>query len=107
MASYVEKLLATKGVCAINDERTIYTDRMGPWKNQDVVLTWEGEQEKEFISVTPDEVEVLFKNGKTRNVYRGEDGRLYKGWIFADYRYFPGAIVCGVMAPSTAASMIQ
>ena len=108
MGNYVEQLLDTGKTIILNDTRNIYSDRMGPWSNQDLVLTWEGGYDHEYISITPDEVEVLFKNGRTtENVYRASDGNLYMRTVFADIRIYKGAIVCGIMAPSTSACMRQ
>lgn len=101
----IDELVKAQNVYTINDKRTIITDRMGPWHEQNVVLTWEGDGDKKSISITPDEVEVLFANGLTENVYRGEDGKLYIGWCHADICTFRGAIVCGVLAPTTQKKM--
>lgn len=67
MNNYVEELVDAKCICTMNDKRTIITDRMGEY---DVVLTWEGDSEKGLVSITPDEVEVLFENGLVKNVAR-------------------------------------
>lgn len=92
-------------ICFMNDWRTIITDRMGPWSRQNVVLTWEGVCGEEYISLTPDEIEVLFKNGFTKNVFRNENGKLYMGWKYLDVRIYDRAIVCGILAPSTQSKM--
>jgi len=105
VGNYVEQLLETKEVFTFNDYRTIISDRMGPWHEQSIILTWEGECKNDDISATPDEVEVLFKNGMTRNVYGISTGKLRMGFTYADIRIYNGAIVCGIMAPSTAASI--
>lgn len=90
----------------MNDERTIITDRMGPWNEQDVVLTWEGDSDAGNVSLTPDEVEILFEKNLIKNVVRGENG-LYQKSVYADIRTYNGAIVCGIMAPSTRAGLRQ
>lgn len=105
--SYLNEIMESQCVCIMNDQRTIITDRMGSWEQQDVVLTWEGNCNKEIISITPDEVEILFENGLTRNVARGEDGKLYEKTTYADVRTFAGAIVCGILAPTTKANIRQ
>ena len=105
--SYVNQLMESKTICVMNDERTIITDRMGNWNEQDVVLTWEGNTNNGIVSITPDEVEILFANGLTKNVARGENGKLYEKFTYADIRKFSGAIVCGILAPSTQADLRQ
>lgn len=103
--SYVSRLINSRTICIINDERTIITDKMGPWNNQLVVLTWEGNTNKGVVSLTPDEVEILFEKGLTSNVVREENGKLYRTFSYLDSRHFPRAIVCGVLAPSTRADL--
>lgn len=105
--SYVNQLMESKTICTMNDERTIITDRMGSWNEQDVVLTWEGNSNIGIVSITPDEVEILFANGLIENVNRGEDGKLYRKFTYSDIRSFPRAIVCGILAPSTQADLRQ
>lgn len=99
--NYVSKLLESQAVCSLGDKRTIITDRMGPWHEQNVVLTWEGSSKNENLSLTPDEVEILFSNGLVQNVAREEDGKLYIIINWLDARCFNGSIVCGILAPST------
>lgn len=98
--SYVNRLIESQTICTLNDKRTIITDRMGSWNEQNVVLTWEGHSDKGSVSITPDEVEGLFTNGLTKNVVRGENGTLYEEFTFSDIRTFGRAIVCGILAPS-------
>lgn len=105
--SYVNRLVESRTICTMNDERTIITDRMGSWNEQNVVLTWEGNSNIGIISITPDEVEVLFTQGLTRNVARRKNGTLYKQNIFLDIRNFDRAIVCGILAPSTRKNLRQ
>lgn len=105
--SYVNQLMESKTICVMNDERTIITDRMGNWNKQDVVLTWEGNTNNGIVSITPDEVEILFANGLTKNIVRGENGKLCRKFTHLDIRKFSGAIVCGVLAPSTQADLRQ
>ena len=102
MSTYVESLLEAKNICELNDTRTIITDRMGPWSNQNVELAWEGVCNGKLISITPDEAKLLFENGLTRNVVQKEDGEISIHWIFDDIRIFHRAIVCGILAPTTA-----
>ena len=106
--SYVSRLIENQTICTMNGKRYIITDRMGTWNKQSVVLTWEGWQitsNSNFVSITPDEVEVLFTKGLIRNVARGENGKLYEKTTFLDGRDFAGAIVCGILAPSTQANL--
>ncbi len=106
--SYVSRLIETQTICTMNGKRYIITDRIGAWNKQSVVLTWEGWQitsNSNFVSITPDEVEVLFTKGLIRNVARGENGKLYEKTTFLDGRDFAGAIVCGILAPSTQANL--
>lgn len=105
--SYVSRLIESQTICTMNDERTIITDRMGAWNEQDVVLTWEGNSNRGIVSITPDEVEVLFAKGLIRNVIRGENGKLYEKTTYLDIRSFDRAIVCGILAPSTRANLRQ
>ena len=99
--NYVSKLLESQAVFSLGDKRTIITDRMGPWHEQNVVLTWEGFSKNENVSLTPDEVEFLFAKGLIQNVTRGEDGKIYIKNNWLDALWFNGAIVCGILAPST------
>ena len=105
MSSYVEEIIKSHTVYEFNDTRKIITDRMGPWKNQDVTLTWEGWGENKTVKLTPDEVEILFERGLTKNVVRGEDGKIYMKTVFLDIRSYNGAIVCGILAPTTLTHM--
>lgn len=105
--SYVRGLIKSQTICTMNDKRTIITDRMGSWNEQNVVLTWEGNSDIGIVSITPDEVEVLFTNGLTRNVARSANGKLYEKSTYADMRIFDGAIVCGILAPSTQTKLRQ
>ncbi len=107
MNSYVNGLIKSQSVCTMNDKRTIITDRMGSWGKQDVVLTWEGDSDNGIVSITPDEVELLFAKGLIRNVARGENGMLYEKLVYLDIRTFDGAIVCGILAPNTRAHLRQ
>lgn len=97
MDDYLRKFLDSDEVYCFNDNRSIPTDRMD---SQNVDLIWEFAYDSK-ISATPDEVEVLYKKGKTRNVSRDFSGRLHMNEICCDYRSFPGAIVCGILSPST------
>lgn len=101
MSSYVDEIINLHTVCEFNDTREIITDRMGPWKNQNVTLIWEGWCEHKTVDLTPEEVEILFERGLTRNVVRKEDGKLRMREVFTDARSYKGAIVCGILAPST------
>lgn len=106
MSSYVSAILQTKSICHMNDFRYIITDRMGSFGNQYVPLVWEGECNGIRVSLTYDEVEILFEHGLTdENVYRGEDGKLHQFMSYADNRSFAGAIVCGILSPSTRQTM--
>lgn len=103
---YANQFLESKTTCQMNDTREIITDRMGSWNNQNVTLVWEGYYDGyNIVSLTPDEVEILFTHGLITNVVRGEDGKLYQNFTFLDSRSFSGAIVCGILAPTTANSM--
>lgn len=97
MDDYLRKFLDSGEVYCFNDNRSIPTDRMD---SQNVDLIWEFAYDSK-ISATPDEVEVLYEKGKTRNVSRDFSGRLHMNVICCDYRSFPGAIVCGILSPST------
>lgn len=99
----VEELVREGKVCCLKTERRIITDRMGPWREQEVCLVWENPNGE--MKLTPDEVEVLFKKGLTSNVLRLENGSLSMECVYCDARTFSGAIVCGVLAPSTKAKM--
>lgn len=107
MKSYVSQLLEEGTVWTMNDTREIITDRMGTWGEQNVVLVWEGDADNKRIQITPDEAEILYEKGLLENVARGENGKLYIKTTFADIRQFDGAIVCGVLAPSTSKTMRQ
>lgn len=100
MDNYLRKLLDSNKAYCFNDNRSITTDRMGPMENQNVDLVWEFAYDSK-ISATPDEVEVLFENGKTINVFKSLSGRLAMGSICDDYRRFSGAVVCGILSPRT------
>lgn len=41
MSNYLNSLLNSRENFRLEDERTIITDRMGPWSNQNLVLAWE------------------------------------------------------------------
>lgn len=107
MKSYVSQLLEERTVWTMNDTRKIITDRMGTWEEQNVVLVWEGDADNKRIQITPDEAEILYEKGLLKNVARSENGKLYLKTTFADIRQFDGAIVCGVLAPSTSKTMRQ
>ena len=111
MSSYIDKLIKARKVYEMNDQRTIITDRMGSLEEQCITLTWEGESyennTRDTISVTPDEVEKLFKKGLVTNVVRGENGKLEEKMCYADICQYDGAIVCGILAPSTKATLRQ
>lgn len=107
MKNYVSKLLEEGTVWTMNDTRKIITDRMGTWGEQNVVLVWEGDANNKRIQITPDEAEILYEKGLLKNVARSEKGKLYLKTTFADIRQFDGAIVCGVLAPSTNKTMRQ
>lgn len=99
MSNYLNSLLNSEKVFRLEDSRTIITDRMGPWSNQDVTLAWETASGDPCLS--PVEAEVLFDYGKLSNVQRDYRGQLYMESVFADIRTFSGAIVCGILSPST------
>lgn len=99
MHNYLGEIMKSQIPCDFNDTRVIITDRMGTWKNQNVTLVWEGYWKGKTVSLTPDEVEVLFPLGLANNIARGEDGKLYEKSTFLDCRSFDGAIVCGILAP--------
>ena len=105
MKSYVDEIINLHTVYEFMCSREIITDRMGPWENQYVTLTWEGRCEHKAIELTPDEVEVLFERGLTKNVLRLEDGKIHMKTIFLDDYSYVGAIVCGILAPNTLAHM--
>lgn len=100
MNSYVEKIIKSDYGVYLNDERCIITDRMGNWGEHWVRLAWEGYWKKEVVSLSTDEVEFLFSQRFTQNVSRRETGELYQNYTLCDARYYPGAIVCGILAPS-------
>ena len=94
--SYVSRLIENQTICTMNGKRYIITDRMGAWNKQSVVLTWEGWQitsNSNFVSITPDEVEVLFTKGLIRNVARGENGKLYEKTTFLEKQSIPFASI--------------
>ena len=99
MHNYLCEIMKSQIPCDFNDTRVIITDRMGTWKNQNVTLVWEGYWKGKTVSLTPDEVEVLFPLGLANNIARGEDGKLYEKSTFLDCRSFDGGIVCGILAP--------
>ena len=68
MSRYVDEIINLHTVCKFNYTRKIITNRMGPWKNQNVTLVWEGGCEHKSLELTPDEVEILFERGLTKNV---------------------------------------
>ncbi len=100
MSSYVDEIINLHTVCKFNYTRKIITDRMGPWKNQNVTLVWEGGCEHKSLELTPDEVEILFERGLTKNVVRQEDGKLHIREVLLVACSYEGAIVCGILAPS-------
>ena len=102
--AYVDKLVEKGEAICFNFSRSIITDRMGPWDEQNVKLAWVGDSPKRVV-VTPEEVEVLFAKGLTKNVVRGEDGTLYMKYMYCVASSFDRAIVCGVLAPSTKAEL--
>lgn len=85
----------------------IRTDRMGSEAEQIVTLALE--EKRPVINpvvVTPEEAKALFDAGLTKNIYFSAEGSL--GFIRlydSNWKYFPGAIVCGIMAPSTKVNM--
>ncbi len=99
--SYVSTFIESQIICEMDDQSTIVTDRMGPWENRELILTWDGCTDRGLVSLTPDEVGELFRYGLTRNVYLTLDGTLGLEMINSDIRRFEGAIVCGVLAPRT------
>ncbi len=101
MDKYLKDIMESGKIYYMNDHRTIITDRMGPWANQDLVLAWEGDGKGSHICVSPDEVEILFKNGLVTNVQRNFWKKLYMESVYADIRTFDGAIVCGILSPRT------
>lgn len=101
MDKYLENILEAGKVYSMNDQRTIITDRMGPWSNQNLTLAWEGDRKGGHICVSPDEAEILFEHGLLTNVQRNYMNELYMESTYADIREFDGAIVCGVLSPST------
>lgn len=99
--AYVDELVEKGEAICFNYPRSIITDRMGPWSEQNVKLAWVGRK----VLVTPDEAEVLFEKGLTKNVVRYEDGTIYMEYVYCVASSFDGAIVCGVLAPSTKAEL--
>lgn len=97
MSNYLNDLLNSEKTFRLEDERTIITDRMGPWSNQNLVLAWETANGNPCVS--PNEAEVLFEYGKLSNVQRNYRGELYMEFTFSDIRSFDGAIVCGILSP--------
>lgn len=102
MDNYIKDILEAGKVYGMNDHRTIITDRMGPWNNQDLRLAWEGDSKDSYsISISPDEAEILFEKGLLENVQRDYKDNLYIKTYYCDVREFDGAIVCGMISPST------
>lgn len=97
MSNYLNALLNSENTFRLEDKRTIITDRMGPWSNQDLTLAWETASGEPCV--TPEEAEVLFDYGKLSNVQRDYSGKLYMETTFCDIRTFDGAIVCGTLSP--------
>ncbi len=97
MSKYLSNLLNSEEIFRLEDRRTIITDRMGPWSNQNLTLVWETASGKPCV--TPEEAEVLFDYGKLSNVQRDYAGKLYMETTFCDIRTFDGAIVCGTLYP--------
>lgn len=101
MDNYIKDIIEIGKVYGMNDYRTIITDRMGSWSNQDLILAWEGDgKDRAHICVSPDEAEILFEKGLIKNVERDYKDKLYIQTVFCDIRTFDGAIVCGMLAPS-------
>lgn len=98
MSNYFQSLLDSGKIIRIMDERTIITDRMGPWSNQCLTLAWEDANGD--YSISPDEAEILFNYGRLQNVQRIYDGTICPGMIYSDIRQFNAAIVCGTISPS-------
>lgn len=102
MDNYIKDIIETGKIYNMNDHRTIITDRMGPWANQNLILGWEGNgKDRAHICISPDEAEFLFEKELLKNVQRNYEDRLYIESVYCDIRQFDGAIVCGVLAPST------
>lgn len=102
MDNYLKDILESGNVYYMNDERTIISDRMGSWSKQDLVLAWEGDGKNRLsISVSPDEAEILFEHGLLSNVQKDPEDGFYIETVHCDIRQFDGAIVCGVISPST------
>lgn len=102
--AYVDELVEKGETICFNYPRSIITDRMGPWDEQNVKVAWVQDRPKRVVA-TPEEAEVLFNKGLTENVVRGEDGALYMQYVYCVASSFNGAIVCGVLAPSTKAEL--
>ncbi len=101
MDNYIKNIIEVGKSYSMNDYRTIITDRMGPWSNQDLRLAWEGNGNRSCISISPDEAEILFEKGLLKNVQRDYKDELYMESVYCDIREFDGAIVCGLLSPST------
>lgn len=102
--AYVDDLVEKGEAVGFKFFCSIITDRMGPWSEQKLKLAWIGDSSERLV-VTPEEAEVLFTKGLTKNVVRGEDGTLYMGYVYCIESFFDRAIVCGVLAPSTKAGL--
>lgn len=102
MDNYIKNILEAGKVYEMNDYRTIMTDRMGGWNNQELRLAWEGDgKDRDTISISPDEAEILFEKGLLKYVQRDYKGNLYIPTYYCDVREFDGAIVCGMLSPSS------
>lgn len=101
MDKYLKDIIEAGKSYGMNDHRTLITDRMGPWSNQDLILAWEGDGKGGHICVSPDEAEILFEHGLLKHVQRDYQNQLYIESTYADIRTFDGAIVCGILSPST------
>lgn len=102
MDKYLENIMETGNVYYMNDHRTIITDRMGLWEEQEVILAWEGDgPERKHICVSPDEAAILFEHGLISNVEKDSEDGFYIKTVYCDIRNFDGAIVCGVLSPTT------
>ena len=102
MDNYIKNIIEAGKVYSMNDFRTIMTDRMGGWRNQDIRLAWEGDgKDRASICISPDEAEILFEKGLLKKVQRDYKDKLYIQTVYCDIREFDGAIVCGMLSPST------
>lgn len=101
MDNYIKDIIEAGKVYSMNDYRTIITDRMGPWSNQDLRLAWEGDSKGTHICISPDEAEILFEKGLLKNVQRDYKDKLYIESVYCDIREFDGAIICGLLSPRT------